>query len=139
MPHHKRRRLRIYAAERQAAKHKFQQGAYEDAIKIWTGCLAHGCDAATLHANLAEAFLRVGRPAEAEKACDAALAMDAPEATTKKALLRRARARLCRRDFEGCIADAKRVGKAAAALLGALRNGYRRCSCRATRRRCGPR
>ena len=37
-----------YAAERQAAKHKFQQGEYEDAIKIWTGCLAHGCDAATL-------------------------------------------------------------------------------------------
>ena len=106
-----------YAAERQAAKHKFAQGAYDDAIKIWTGCLAHGCDAATLHANLAEAFLRVGRPTEAEKACDAALAMDAPEATTQKALLRRARARLCRRDFEGCIADAKRVGKAAAALL----------------------
>ena len=108
----------IYAAERQAAKHKFQQGAYDDAIKIWTGCLAHGCDAATLHANLAEAFLRVGRPTEAEKACDAALALaDAPEATTKKALLRRARARLCRRDFEGCIADAKRVGKAAASIL----------------------
>ena len=108
----------IYAAERQAAKHKFQQGAYADAIKIWTGCLAHGCDAATLHANLAEAFLRVGRPTEAEKACDAALAVDgAPAATTKKALLRRARARLCRRDFEGCIADAKRVGKAAASIL----------------------
>ena len=107
-----------YAAERQAAKHKFQQGDYEDAIKIWTGCLAHGCDAATLHANLAEAFLRVGRPTEAEKACDAALALDdAPEATTKKALLRRARARLCRRDFDGCIADAKRVGKAAASIL----------------------
>ena len=78
-----------YAAERQAAKHKFAQGAYADAIKIWTGCLAHGCDAATLHANLAEALLRVGRPTEAEKACDAALAVDdAPEATTKKALPR---------------------------------------------------
>ena len=79
---------------------------------------AHGCDAATLlHANLAEAFLRVGRPTEAEKAprrrpCDGRC----PEATTKKALLRRPRARLCRRDFEA-EADAKRVGKAAAALL----------------------
>jgi hypothetical protein len=108
----------VYAAERQAAKEKFAQGLYEDALRIWTGSLRHGCDVATLQANIAEALLRCGRPREAERACDAALQLTAaPEATLTKARLRRARARLCRRDFKGCVADATLVGKAARTLL----------------------
>ena len=121
-------------ARKNTGNKSFKAGEFEAAVSEWDAFLAiygsHAGNAqqrlekAKVFSNKAEAFLKLGRHAEARDACSAALELDA---SNHKARFRRARSCLAMGDWQDLVmasedvkriqADGGTIGEAEAALL----------------------